>query len=782
MSVNRHESELAEAHAARLTAYALGQLEGQERAEVEHELAASPTARQTVESIRALADHLVEATRGDTAAGPSASLRAAVFGRLDELEACDAAAPKPRRTSRHGLRLLVALAACLLITAIPLAWLTGLNRRPGGGAVALAPPAQAGKSVGLGGQEPLAQPAPASPDQSPIPAPPAPGIARAGEALVAGHVAGGVPTPPAGAVAPGVPMERVETSLAPKEPVQGGFGVSGAMAESSPPVPSPNAAPPADSSAPASPAEKPASTALGFTGAADRFSRDEQKRKGGTPPSERADGRSRETREMPGMPGGAGYSSLAETNIPKAAAQSHGGQGVAELRRSAPVASPIAGPWGVKPGMATGLPAREGSLGGFPPGYPGNAMQPGYPGMPEIAGRGGQASMPSRATAAMSPTAPSHARELLQDASLGMRQEAALEVESTRRSARPRKTMESESPVALGTPIYRGAESQATIEHPFVEAGPFPVSLLPLEVDRTQYEVVAAAVQAKQWPRPETVDIHGLINAFPYREPAALSGGGLAVSLEVAECPWKPGHRLVRVAVTAAEPRAAPAPQALAKKSEKGAWVRASAGGPAKAPAGKPSPGAPEPVVARDVRVMVEFNPLQAAAYRLIGVEVPAALPPAGADAGVSAAVLRAGQRVVGLYQVIPPGSANAAQFPQLRYQHIAPSTSNLTKDAYSGQLLTVHVQYREAASGKLQQAEFALKDSSKPFAEASADLRFAAAVAAFGMLVRHSPYAGSATLDWVEKTALQAARDAPAEQRTQFVEWVRQLRRIPAH
>ncbi len=344
--------------------------------------------------------------------------------------------------------------------------------------------------------------------------------------------------------------------------------------------------------------------------------------------------------------------------------------------------------------------------------------------------------------------------------------------------------MASESAASSQTPSFPQAEPQPLIEHPFVEVGPYPVSPLPLEVDRTQYQRVVAAVRAGHWPRPETLDIHGLINAFPYRDPPPPVQAALAVTVEAAECPWKPGHRLVRVAVAAADWQAniGPAPQALAKRTPEAALRPSEAPSAEKHREGVRGAKV-APVVARDVRILVEFNPLQAAAYRLIGAEMPAAVPLAEADAAVAAAVLHAGQRVVGLYQVIPPAAAaNQAQFPQLRYQRPAVAPENLTKDAYSGQLLTVHVQYREAATGKMQQAEFALKDSAKPFAEASADLRFAAAVAAFGMLVRQSPYAGSATLEWVEQTAAQAARDAPAGPRTEFVELVRQLRRTPAH
>jgi anti-sigma factor RsiW len=100
MSVNRHESNEAEAHAARLTAYALGQLDEPERAEVEAELAASDDSRQTVATLRTVAGALVEATRHDLSPGRSATLRQAVEKRLDELEAAAVSPPSQTRTTR----------------------------------------------------------------------------------------------------------------------------------------------------------------------------------------------------------------------------------------------------------------------------------------------------------------------------------------------------------------------------------------------------------------------------------------------------------------------------------------------------------------------------------------------------------------------------------------------------------------------------------------------------------------------------------------------------------
>ena len=67
-----------------LTAYALEQLEGPERALVEAALKTDHKAQEAVEEIRAVAGHLRDAAAHDEEYAPSATLRAMIEGRLEE--------------------------------------------------------------------------------------------------------------------------------------------------------------------------------------------------------------------------------------------------------------------------------------------------------------------------------------------------------------------------------------------------------------------------------------------------------------------------------------------------------------------------------------------------------------------------------------------------------------------------------------------------------------------------------------------------------------------------
>src|SRR5213079_2883971 len=52
-------------------------------------------------------------------------------------------------------------------------------------------------------------------------------------------------------------------------------------------------------------------------------------------------------------------------------------------------------------------------------------------------------------------------------------------------------------------------------------------------------------------PPPNAVRIEEMVNYFTYRYPAPADGRPIAISSEVAACPWAPEHRLLRVGLQA---------------------------------------------------------------------------------------------------------------------------------------------------------------------------------------------------------------------------------------
>jgi Ca-activated chloride channel family protein len=86
-----------------------------------------------------------------------------------------------------------------------------------------------------------------------------------------------------------------------------------------------------------------------------------------------------------------------------------------------------------------------------------------------------------------------------------------------------------------------------------------------------------------------------------------------------------------------------------------------------------------------------------------------------------------------------------------------------------------VKARWQPPAGGESRGDEFVVVDAGDDFASASSDDRFAAAVAAFGMVLRQSPHRGQATFDGVLAMAEGAADDD--DPRREFVELVRRAR-----
>ena len=87
-----------------------------------------------------------------------------------------------------------------------------------------------------------------------------------------------------------------------------------------------------------------------------------------------------------------------------------------------------------------------------------------------------------------------------------------------------------------------------------------------------------------------------------------------------------------------------------------------------------------------------------------------------------------------------------------LKYQKQPQPSSSDSGD----EMLTLKIRSKEPESEKSVLSEYAVKNTPKKFSQASQDFKFAAAVAAFGMVLRDSPYKGDATfnsaLEWAKE------------------------------
>ncbi|NNJ27368.1 hypothetical protein LzC2_34700 [Planctomycetes bacterium LzC2] len=176
--------------------------------------------------------------------------------------------------------------------------------------------------------------------------------------------------------------------------------------------------------------------------------------------------------------------------------------------------------------------------------------------------------------------------------------------------------------------------------------------------------------------------------------------------------------------------------------------------------------------IAKDVKIQVEFNPAAVRSYRLIGYENRKMAAEDFRDDQKDAGEIGAGHTVTALYEVVPTSEDEPdPDVPDLKYQtEGAPTDAAAT----SGELLTVALRYKAPDATKADPAtEFSVPvpDAMTTFDEASQDYRFAASVAAFGMLLRGSEHAGTAKFGDATAWAKAAVGDDEHGYRGEFVE-----------
>ncbi len=290
----------------------------------------------------------------------------------------------------------------------------------------------------------------------------------------------------------------------------------------------------------------------------------------------------------------------------------------------------------------------------------------------------------------------------------------------------------------IGWPIPASVNREA---HNRAEDSPFqsvlsnPLATFSIHVDTASYTNVRRFLNRNQLPPKDAVRIEELINYFDYDYASPAERTPIAVYPEVAPAPWEPTHELVRIGLKARD------------VDEKN--------------------GTPGPVVqvVKDVKIQVDFNPSRVAAYRLIGYENRGLQSQDFNDDTKDSGDMRGGHTVTALFEIVPQG-VKISGVDASKYQQPAIAAS-------SNELLTVRVRYKLPDATEsirldvplvrpfLTEAERKRRTlGSTDFDLASADFRFAAAVAEFGMILRDSPYKGQASMDQTIGIAEQSEGD----------------------
>jgi hypothetical protein len=269
-----------------------------------------------------------------------------------------------------------------------------------------------------------------------------------------------------------------------------------------------------------------------------------------------------------------------------------------------------------------------------------------------------------------------------------------------------------------------------TGERPFVSVTSRPRSSVPLVLNSPSYLDLRRSINAGLLPPRESVRIEGMINHFPYEYPQPTAGEPFSLNLDVVTCPWESTHRLVRIGL----------------KGNRAIAVHGDSG------------------------IEIEFNPRRVASYRLIGYDRQKTDTQGSNEGNVSSHSLAAGYTLTTFYEVVPlkrRGTATHTQTPSLA-------------EGASEPLLLAKLQPKTAANdaavGLIQRT---VSDMGFDFAAAPSDLKFAAAVAEFGMILRDSEYKGNGSLQQVLEWAQQGKGADVNGYRADFIELVRKAQAL---
>jgi Ca-activated chloride channel family protein len=171
--------------------------------------------------------------------------------------------------------------------------------------------------------------------------------------------------------------------------------------------------------------------------------------------------------------------------------------------------------------------------------------------------------------------------------------------------------------------------------------------------------------------------------------------------------------------------------------------------------------------IAKDVKIQIEFNPALVKEYRLIGYENRIMAAKDFDDDTKDAGELGAGHTVTVLYEIVmADGKASSAD---LKYQNVT-----VKEDAKaSKEIGQIKFRYKKPNSDTSKLIVSPMYDKSIMWKDASMNLKWASAVAEWGMLLRDSKFKGDASYTHVIETAKAAIGKDEFGYRKEFIQLV---------
>ena len=251
------------------------------------------------------------------------------------------------------------------------------------------------------------------------------------------------------------------------------------------------------------------------------------------------------------------------------------------------------------------------------------------------------------------------------------------------------------------------------------------LSIFPANIGSKSYEELRKGILAGTLPNNKKINVGELINAFGHNYSKPSSGEAFAIDSEFIYSPWSSEKCLLRIGVSVAD---------------------------------RDNPKSNEKLLLSNVKMSVEFNPDKVSGYRLIGesdLDVNLSVERLDQD------VLLAGQTVTVLYEVIPINTKQVA-------------------NEKTSEIVSVSIDYKDPFDGKNKSMlSRVLVDEIKPIEKSSDDIRFAASVLGYGMILEERNDLTEATYDLVLELANNSLGNDEKGKRSEFIKWINHTRAI---
>ena len=188
--------------------------------------------------------------------------------------------------------------------------------------------------------------------------------------------------------------------------------------------------------------------------------------------------------------------------------------------------------------------------------------------------------------------------------------------------------------------------------------------------------------------------------------------------------------------------------------------------------------------IAKDVKFQIEFNPSKVKSYRLIGYENRLLNDEDFNDDRKDAGEMGSGHYVTALYELVPSRSdERVPSVDPLKYQSTGRTGNRLenrfsrdenefsrNENDFSDEYLTIKLRYKKPDGVTSMLLEKTVRGYVNDIEDASPNLRFAASVSEFGMVLRNSEFKGNSTLEEAAKLARSARGDDEEGYRSEFI------------